>query len=85
MDCLNQVNLRPNQIGLFLDVDGTLLDLAPRPEAFEVPAGLCDMLAAAVQYVLPKPTNGSVAISHCSSVTSREFSSRLHVSRHAQS
>ena len=44
---MNQVNLRPNQIGLFLDVDGTLLDLAPRPEAVEVPAGLCDMLAAA--------------------------------------
>ena len=30
---VNPVDLRPQQIGLFLDVDGTLLDLAPRPEA----------------------------------------------------
>lgn len=37
---MNPVDLRPRQIGLFLDVDGTLLDLAPRPEAVEVPSGL---------------------------------------------
>ena len=44
---LNPVDLRPRQIGLFLDVDGTLLDLAPRPEAVEVPTDLPDALAAA--------------------------------------
>ena len=47
MNALNPVDLRPQQIGLFLDVDGTLLDLAPSPEAVEVPAGLLDTLAAA--------------------------------------
>ncbi len=47
MNALNPVDLRPQQIGLFLDVDGTLLDLAPRPEAVEVPASLVDTLAAA--------------------------------------
>jgi trehalose 6-phosphate phosphatase len=44
---LNPVDLRSQQIGLFLDVDGTLLDLAPRPEAVKVPASLVDTLAAA--------------------------------------
>jgi trehalose 6-phosphate phosphatase len=44
---LNPVDLQPRQIGLFLDVDGTLLDLAPRPEAVEVPSDLPDALAAA--------------------------------------
>lgn len=46
MNELNPVDLRPHQIGLFLDVDGTLLDLAPRPDAVEVPASLLDTLAA---------------------------------------
>ncbi|MBL8669766.1 MAG: trehalose-phosphatase [Alphaproteobacteria bacterium] len=32
---------------LFLDVDGTLLDIAPRPDAAEVPDGLRESLAAA--------------------------------------
>jgi trehalose 6-phosphate phosphatase len=39
--------LNPGAIGLFLDVDGTLLDIAPRPEAVEVKASLLDDLAAA--------------------------------------
>ena len=38
--------LNPEGIGLFLDVDGTLLDLAPRPDAVEVPAALRDDLAS---------------------------------------
>jgi len=42
---LNPVDLRPQQIALFLDVDGTLLDLAPQPESVEVPASLVDTLA----------------------------------------
>lgn len=47
VDELNPMDLPPQRIGLFLDVDGTLLDLAPSPEAVEVPAGLLDTLAAA--------------------------------------
>jgi trehalose 6-phosphate phosphatase len=39
--------LNPGTIGLFLDVDGTLLDIAPRPEAVEVTADLLRDLAAA--------------------------------------
>lgn len=37
----------PATVGLFLDVDGTLLDIAPRPELVEVPAKLLHDLEAA--------------------------------------
>jgi trehalose 6-phosphate phosphatase len=47
VNVLNPVDLRPREIGLFLDVDGTLLDLASSPDSVEVPAGLRDTLAAA--------------------------------------
>src|SRR5258707_11412975 len=47
VNALNPGDLQPQQIGLFLDVDGTLLDLAPRPEAVEDPPRLVDTLAAA--------------------------------------
>ena len=33
-------NLDPRACALFLDVDGTLLDIAPRPDAVQVPDGL---------------------------------------------
>jgi len=41
------VDLLQHKIGLFLDVDGTLLDLAPTPDEVEVPTGLLKTLAAA--------------------------------------
>jgi len=41
------VELRPREIGLFVDVDGTLLDFASHPDAVEVPANLIGTLAAA--------------------------------------
>ena len=47
VDRLNPEDLPAQQIGLFLDVDGTLLDLAPQPDSVEVPGALCDALAAA--------------------------------------
>jgi trehalose 6-phosphate phosphatase len=43
------MGLPVEQIGLFLDVDGTLLDIAPRPEAVTVSARLVDDLAAVEQ------------------------------------
>jgi trehalose 6-phosphate phosphatase len=43
----NPIDLSPRQIGLFLDVDGTLLDLAPSPDAVEVPEALLEDLAGA--------------------------------------
>lgn len=47
MRTLPPTQLKPGEIGLFLDVDGTLLDIAPRPEAVVVTNGLRQNLAAA--------------------------------------
>ena len=43
---MDPLELKPQEIGLFLDVDGTLLDLASRPDAVEVQDGLLDDLSA---------------------------------------
>lgn len=42
---------------LYLDVDGTLLDIAPTPDSVEVPAGLIDSLAA-----VAKRLDGALAL-----------------------
>jgi trehalose 6-phosphate phosphatase len=49
--------LNPAAISLFLDVDGTLLDIAPRPELVEVKPGLLDDLAA-----VERALGGAVAL-----------------------
>jgi len=49
--------LNPGDIGLFLDVDGTLLDIAPRPDAVEVASSLLDDLAA-----VERALGGAVAL-----------------------
>jgi trehalose 6-phosphate phosphatase len=49
--------LVPENIALFLDVDGTLLDIAPVPEAVKVPEGLGPALSA-----LHRRLNGALAI-----------------------
>lgn len=49
--------LAPARIALFLDVDGTLLDIAPVPEAVKVPGGLREALSA-----LHRSLDGAVAI-----------------------
>jgi len=46
MRAADPFELKLQEISLFLDVDGTLLDLAPRPDEVEVPARLLDDLAA---------------------------------------
>jgi len=45
MRTIDPSELPLGQMGLFLDVDGTLLDIAPRPEAVVVVPGLVDDLA----------------------------------------
>ncbi|HEX2112908.1 MAG TPA: trehalose-phosphatase [Alphaproteobacteria bacterium] len=49
--------LDPENVALFLDVDGTLLDIAPVPEAVKVPDGLGPALS-----VLHRSLNGALAI-----------------------
>jgi trehalose 6-phosphate phosphatase len=39
------LDLKPDRCALFLDFDGTLVDIAPRPEAVRVPEGLPSILA----------------------------------------
>jgi trehalose 6-phosphate phosphatase len=49
--------LRPADIALFLDVDGTLLEIAPEPGAVQVPAGLRRILEQ-----LQSATGGALAL-----------------------
>src|SRR5580658_3611768 len=44
MEPANPAALKPDGIGLLLDVDGTLLDFAPDPDAVEIPAALPEVL-----------------------------------------
>lgn len=46
-----------SSIALFLDLDGSLIDIAPTPDDVVIPAGLADVLAAATLRV-----NGALAI-----------------------
>src|SRR5579863_1999806 len=46
-----------NAVGLFLDVDGTIIDLAPTPDAVHVPAALLDELSS-----LDRRLDGALAL-----------------------
>jgi trehalose 6-phosphate phosphatase len=46
MTAPNAATLKGDAVGLFLDVDGTILDLAPTPDAVEVPLALLDELSS---------------------------------------
>lgn len=54
----------PSQFALFFDIDGTLIDLAPTPDAIYVPPGLADALSA-----LSRQVQGALAL-----VTGRSLS-----------
>ncbi|MEO1154330.1 MAG: hypothetical protein AAFX59_10760, partial [Pseudomonadota bacterium] len=47
----------PSRAAVFLDFDGVLVDLAPTPDAIDVPGGLPDLLAR-----LGRATGGATAI-----------------------
>jgi trehalose 6-phosphate phosphatase len=47
MNAQSPTALNPKKAALFLDVDGTLIDFAPKPDDVVVPAGLVDDLASA--------------------------------------
>jgi trehalose 6-phosphate phosphatase len=49
--------LDPKRIALLLDFDGTLVDIAPTPDAVHVPQALCDALARLLQR-----TGGALAL-----------------------
>jgi trehalose 6-phosphate phosphatase len=54
---LDALVAHPDAWALFIDIDGTLLDMAPTPDAVEVPPGLVDTLAR-----LADSFNGAVAL-----------------------
>ncbi|MEJ2433783.1 MAG: trehalose-phosphatase [Pseudolabrys sp.] len=49
--------LDPGRVALLLDFDGTLVDIAPTPDAVHVPAALCNALARLLQ-----ATGGALAL-----------------------
>src|SRR5690606_4106605 len=55
--CTNFMLGNPTACALFLDVDGTLLELAPTPELVQVPTGLISLLQR-----LHRNLDGAVAI-----------------------
>ena len=57
MTTLDHAALRPESTAIFLDFDGTLADLAERPDAVSVPPATRETLAR-----LDKSTQGAVAI-----------------------
>jgi len=64
IELVTLLNNQPEQVALFLDFDGTLVDLAPSPEAVVVPPDLPDLLDQ-----LSRSLDGAMAI-----VTGREIS-----------
>jgi trehalose 6-phosphate phosphatase len=54
---LDRLLVRPDDWALFIDIDGTLLDMAPRPDAVSVPPGLVPTLTR-----LSETFGGAVAL-----------------------
>ncbi|MBP2237522.1 trehalose 6-phosphate phosphatase [Sinorhizobium kostiense] len=57
LEIFSIIEQQPSRSALYLDIDGTLLDIAPTPEAIVVPPGLADQLAA-----LAAKLDGAVAL-----------------------